>query len=60
MKAAKEQREKADSRRGWGARKKAQGKKKKKTVRVDKEGQKVCVVGNNKKDSQRGGIFILI
>lgn len=59
MKAAKEQREKADSRRGWGARKKAQGKKKK-TVRVDKEGQKVCVVGNNKKDSQRGGIFILI
>lgn len=29
-------------------------------MEVDKEGQKVSVVGNNKKDSEREGIFILI
>lgn len=29
-------------------------------MEVDKEGQKVSVVGNNKEDSEREGIFILI
>lgn len=42
MKAAKEQREKADSRRGWGARKKAQGEKKKKLCELIKKAKR-CV-----------------
>lgn len=33
--------------------KRSEGKRSRKNVEVDKEGKKVCVVGNNKKDSVR-------
>ncbi len=42
----------------WG--KPEWGRRSRKNVEVDKEGKNVCAVGNNKKDSERECIFILI